>query len=74
MLIDSLQALGQCARYIQTKLPCARLVKTPSTAAAAKEVLDDSSGASAAICSKLCAELDPRLNIAEEGIQDAASA
>ena len=70
-----LQALGQCARFLVTHLPSAKLVKVSSTAAAAETIStqadDDGDDAdSAAICSKICLQLFDNLEILQEGIQD----
>ncbi|GLB36243.1 putative prephenate dehydratase [Lyophyllum shimeji] len=62
------QALGQCRGFLRTHLPSASLVKTSSTAAAARALLDNSSNC-AAICSRVCASLFG-LTILYEGIQD----
>lgn len=62
------QALGQCRDFIRTHLPSASLVKTSSTAAAARALLDNPPNC-AAICSKVCAGLFG-LAILHEGIQN----
>lgn len=65
------QALGQCKGFLSKYLPSASLVKTPSTASAAKDVLSSSSSPyCAAICSKLCATLFTGLEVLHEGVQD----
>jgi len=66
------QALGQCRRFIAEHLPTARLVNIASTAAAAEAVSAEPDGTadSAAICSKICLQLFPDLEILHEGIQD----
>jgi len=67
------QALGQCARFLEKYISSAKVVKTSSTAAAAKLVAGDSSGESAAIGSRLCADLYPALEVLSEGIQGDAN-
>ncbi|KAG8928035.1 hypothetical protein FRC01_006558 [Tulasnella sp. 417] len=67
------QALGQCSAFIKNRLPSARLVKTVSTAAAAQQVLRDSTLTSAAICSSLCTKLYPDLTLLGQNIQDSAA-
>ncbi|KAF8078523.1 Prephenate dehydratase-domain-containing protein [Lyophyllum atratum] len=62
------QALGQCRDFIKSRLPSASLVKTTSTAAAARALLDNPPNC-AAICSRLCASLF-NLSILYEGIQN----
>ncbi|KAM6498200.1 Prephenate dehydratase domain containing protein [Amanita muscaria] len=62
------QALGQCQAFLKTYLPDAELVKTPSTASAARALLDEPSNC-AAICSKSCASLFDGLEVLREGIQ-----
>jgi prephenate dehydratase len=69
------QALGQCSRFLVTYLPAAKLVKVPSTAAAAETIstqADDGGddADSAAICSKICLQLFDNLEMLQEGIQD----
>lgn len=65
------QALGQCRRFIDTHFPSASLVKTSSTAAAAR-ALQDGSPNRAAICSRVCADLFG-LRVLRRGIQDEAA-
>lgn len=65
------QALGQCSAFLRDRLPAARLVKAVSTAAAAQQVLNDST--SAAICSSLCTKLNPDLVLLAQNIQDSAA-
>ncbi|KAI4528846.1 PDT-domain-containing protein [Schizophyllum commune Loenen D] len=62
------QALGQCREFLRTRLPKARLVGAPSTAAAARDVLAGPS-TSAAIGSKLCAMTFPGLSVLRQSIQ-----
>ncbi|KAF5377536.1 hypothetical protein D9615_005318 [Tricholomella constricta] len=62
------QALGQCRDFIKAHLPSASLVKTTSTAAAARALLDNPPNC-AAIGSRLCASLFG-LSILYESIQD----
>jgi len=65
--------LGQCGQFLATHLPAARLVKVPSTAAAAEAVstqADGDAADSAAICSKICLQLFGDLEMIHEGIQD----
>ncbi|KAG8980315.1 hypothetical protein FRB94_010297 [Tulasnella sp. JGI-2019a] len=64
------QALGQCTRYLKQHLSQAATRETTSTAAASRLVLEDSTGQTAAICSKLCVELYAGLELLEENIQD----
>ncbi|KJA29141.1 hypothetical protein HYPSUDRAFT_32500 [Hypholoma sublateritium FD-334 SS-4] len=66
------QALGQCMDFLADKLPEAVSVKTKSTAAAARELLDSPSDC-AAICSGICAELFPGLEILFTSIQNERS-
>ncbi|KAG8965333.1 hypothetical protein FRC05_003278 [Tulasnella sp. 425] len=68
------QALGQCSAFLRDRLPSARLVKAVSTAAAAQQVLHDSTSTSAAICSSLCTKLNPDLVLLAQNIQDSAGA
>ncbi|KDR85090.1 hypothetical protein GALMADRAFT_233707 [Galerina marginata CBS 339.88] len=63
------QALGQCRDFIAEKLPSASAVKTPSTAAAAKALLDSPPDC-AAICSSICATLFEGLEVLFIGIQN----
>ncbi|KAG6842576.1 hypothetical protein C0991_000102 [Blastosporella zonata] len=64
------QALGQCRDFIETHLPNASMVKTSSTAAAARSLVDHPSNC-AAICSRVCATLFG-LTLLFEGIQNEA--
>lgn len=66
------QALGQCKKFIAKHLPSATLVKTTSTAAAARALLDNPPDC-AAICSRVCASLYDDLLVLQEGIQDITS-
>ncbi|KAH9486840.1 Bifunctional chorismate mutase/prephenate dehydratase [Psilocybe cubensis] len=66
------QALGQCRDFIARKLPMVETVKTPSTAAAAKALLDNPPDC-AAICSSICATLFDGLEILFNGIQNERS-
>lgn len=66
-------ALGQCSAFLRDRLPSARLVKAVSTAAAAQQVLHDSTSTSAAICSSLCTKLYPDLALLAQNIQDSAA-
>lgn len=63
------QALGQCQQFLATHLPSATLVKTSSTAAAAKALLDNGPNC-AAIASKVCVTLFDGLVVQFEGIQN----
>jgi prephenate dehydratase len=66
-----LQALGQCRKFLQSRLPSAELVRVPSTAGAAEQVSKDPESFDyAAICSKLCIKLYPDIEALHEGIQD----
>ncbi|KAG8852700.1 hypothetical protein FRB96_008556 [Tulasnella sp. 330] len=64
------QALGQCSTYLKGHLLQAALKETTSTAEAARSVLEDTTGHTAAICSRLCVELNPGLELMEDNIQD----
>lgn len=64
-----IQALGQCRGFITKNLPSATLVKTTSTAAAARALLENPLDC-AAICSRVCASLYDDLLVLYEGIQD----
>jgi len=67
------QALGQCSQFISTHLPHATLFRAPSTAAAARSLLDDQGDGwkeRAAICSSICVKLYPGLEILREAIQN----
>lgn len=65
------QALGQCKAYLAAHLPGATLVRTASTAGAAK-TLAEGAGPSgdAAICSRICADIYKGLDVLRAGIQD----
>ncbi|KAK7037532.1 prephenate dehydratase [Paramarasmius palmivorus] len=63
------QALGQCRGFISEHLPQAATRKTPSTAAAAKALLELPAD-HAAICSKMCIKMFEGLEVLHEGIQD----
>ncbi|KAH9837138.1 PDT-domain-containing protein [Rhodofomes roseus] len=67
-------ALGQCSRFLSEKLPGAARIKTPSTSAAAKSLLEDEdedrATRSAAICSVACATVFDGLEVLQEGIQN----
>ncbi|KAG5734194.1 P-protein [Termitomyces sp. T112] len=65
------QALGQCSDFIRVHFPHASLVKTSSTAAAARCLLENPPNC-AAICSRVCAILFG-LTILSEGIQNEAA-
>ncbi|TDL28498.1 PDT-domain-containing protein [Rickenella mellea] len=68
------QALGQCKTFLERYLPLASVIKTSSTAEAARMLADPTNvdaSTSAAICSKLCADLYPVLDVLQEGIQNA---
>jgi prephenate dehydratase len=67
-----LQALGQCSQYLGKNLPHAALVKTTSTAEAAKCLLSPeyNSVECAAICSTVCVAVFDGLQILAEGIQN----
>jgi prephenate dehydratase len=65
----SIQALGQCRRFLQEHLPNAQMRKTSSTAAAAQALLTEP-GNCAAICSDVCATLYPGLDVLFKDIQD----
>ena len=65
------QALGQCQAFLRTNLPAASAVKMPSTAAAARALLDHPPRF-AAICSRICATLLTGLEVLCENIQDQA--
>jgi chorismate mutase / prephenate dehydratase len=61
------QPLAQCRRWLSRELPGVALFPTPSTAAAAREAATDE--ATAAVTSRLAAELENLLVVAED-IQD----
>lgn len=63
--------MGQCQRFLASHLPSATLVKTSSTAAAARALLDNPPNC-AAIASKICATLFNGLTVQYEGIQNEA--
>ena len=65
----STQALGQCREFIRAHLPDVSLVKTASTAAAARALLSEPPDC-AAIASRVCATLFDGLSILFDGIQD----
>ncbi|KAI0348496.1 PDT-domain-containing protein [Trametopsis cervina] len=71
-VISHEQALGQCRDYILANLPDAVLKKESSTAAAAQALSeeDPEDMQSAVICSALCVNLFPNLEIVESNIQD----
>jgi prephenate dehydratase len=66
------QALGQCQQFLATHLPEAQLVSVASTAAAAEALSKqpDASADCAVICSKICLQLYPNLELLHEGIQN----
>lgn len=64
------QAFGQCRLWLETRLPRAELIDTPSTTAAAQQAARED-GASA-IASRLAAKVYG-LNVLAEGIEDAAN-
>lgn len=64
------QALGQCSQFISKNLPNATLVKTTSTATAAKLVADSNDSLDAAICSRVCLKMFPVLELLAEGVQN----
>ncbi|PPQ85887.1 hypothetical protein CVT25_015829 [Psilocybe cyanescens] len=66
------QALGQCRDFIVQNLPTADTIKMPSTAAAAKALLDNAPDC-AAICSSICTTLFEGLEILFTGIQNERS-
>ena len=63
------QALGQCRAWLASNLQSAQLVQAPSTAAAAREAMNDAAGA--AIGSRLAADIHG-IPILRERIQDHA--
>jgi prephenate dehydratase len=71
-LYQHTQALGQCQQFLATHLPEAQLVSVASTAAAAEALSKqpDVSADCAAICSKICLQLYPNLELLHEGIQN----
>lgn len=75
-----LQALGQCRGFLSMNLPNVVQVRTSSTASAAEQLLellkagDPSARHSAAICSRVCADLHEELEVLQSGIQDGESA
>ncbi|KAF9569664.1 PDT-domain-containing protein [Agrocybe pediades] len=66
------QALGQCCDFIEEKMPWVQKIKTPSTAAAAKALLDNEDDC-AAICSSICATIFAGLEVLFTGIQNERS-
>ncbi|KAF8198938.1 Prephenate dehydratase-domain-containing protein [Pholiota molesta] len=66
------QALGQCRDFLAENLPNADTVKTKSTAAAARELLESPPNC-AAICSAICAQLLPELETLFTSIQNERS-
>ncbi|KAF9473115.1 PDT-domain-containing protein [Pholiota conissans] len=66
------QALGQCRDFLSKMLPKAKTVKTKSTAAAAQELLENPPNC-AAICSSICAQLLPELEILFTAVQNERS-
>jgi prephenate dehydratase len=66
------QALGQCRSFIAKNLPGTTVMKTASTAVAAKILLTEPPDC-AAICSIVCAELYEGLEVLFTGIQDTNS-
>jgi len=73
-VLSHTQALGQCKSWFARHIPTAELVPIASTALAAKNVAasPEPSG-DAAVCSKICAELYPGLDVLCESIQDEES-
>ncbi|TFK41061.1 Prephenate dehydratase-domain-containing protein [Crucibulum laeve] len=65
------QALGQCQDFIADKFPAALTEKMPSTASAARALLENPPNC-AAICSKICAHIFEGLEVLREGIQKEA--
>jgi prephenate dehydratase len=71
VLVDQrVKALGQCSHFIERQLPLVTLHNTPSTAAAAEAVANDEKQCQAAICSAICIQLFPDLEIKYKGIQN----
>ncbi|KAI0788550.1 Prephenate dehydratase-domain-containing protein [Abortiporus biennis] len=73
VIISHEQALGQCRKFISEHFPNAVTRKFASTAGAAKFLLDDEDspeGASAAVCSSICATLFDGLEVLHKNIQD----
>jgi prephenate dehydratase len=67
------QALGQCAGWLDKNLPHANRIKVESTAQAAKQISEgnqDPQNRAAAICSEICVQTYPRLQLGKKGIQD----
>lgn len=64
------QALGQCRRWLEARLPQADRIEAPSTSEAARLAREDAEGA--AVASELAAELFG-LRVAEARIQDLAA-
>ncbi|GJE87609.1 PDT-domain-containing protein [Phanerochaete sordida] len=71
-IISHEQALGQCTGFIAKHFPNVTLEKKPSTAAAARTLLEDDemSLRSAAICSSLCAKIFDGLEVLQRSVQD----
>jgi len=70
--LDPFKALGQCTKFISEKLPGVTTVRTSSTAAAAKALLEAEED-SAAIASSVCATVFPGLEVLYRGIQNEQS-
>ncbi|KAF9452680.1 PDT-domain-containing protein [Macrolepiota fuliginosa MF-IS2] len=66
------QALGQCQDFLNTHLPNATRIRTPSTASAARSLLTSPRNC-AAICSKICATLFDGLEVLCTGVQKEAN-
>ena len=67
------QALGQCAGWLDKNLAHAKRIKVESTAQAAKQISEgnqDPKNRAAAICSEICVQTYPRLQLGKKGIQD----
>lgn len=62
------QALGQCSTFLNKYCKHVELAETSSTSKAAKDVLADTSGKTAAVASQLCAELTG-LTVLAKGVQ-----
>jgi prephenate dehydratase len=65
------QSLGQCAHFLRTRLPQARVVAASSTAEAVRTVAQEGGGAAAALGSRLAAELYG-CEVLVAGVDDAA--
>lgn len=63
------QALGQCRKFLAEKLPLAQTIKMPSTAAAARALLNNPLDC-AAICSSICATLYEGIEVLFTNIQN----